>query len=162
MSQIKYKSKFADKKKLLAIVKKSASHNEVLKAYNMNVSGASLKILKNYLTTFNINIDHFAHFQKIKLINKFLNKRKKQNIFCKNSKIDKKTIKKEIIKNNLIPYLCSTLKCPTNESKYWFGIKLTLEMEHINGDRYDNRLENLTFLCPNCHSQTETWRGRKK
>ncbi len=33
-------------------------------------------------------------------------------------------------------------------------------MEHKNGDTYDNRLENLCFLCPNCHSQTKTFSGK--
>ena len=36
----------------------------------------------------------------------------------------------------------------------WQGQKLTLEIDHINGDPKDNRLENVRLLCPNCHSQT--------
>ena len=43
----------------------------------------------------------------------------------------------------------------------WQGEQLTLELEHINGNKKDNRLENLALLCPNCHSQTETWRKKK-
>ena len=42
----------------------------------------------------------------------------------------------------------------------WRGTPLTLQLHHVNGDRVDNRLENLTLLCPNCHSQTDTWSGR--
>lgn len=38
--------------------------------------------------------------------------------------------------------------------------RLPLELDHINGDRYDNRLENLQILCPNCHSLQLTHRGR--
>ena len=41
----------------------------------------------------------------------------------------------------------------------WNGKKLTLQLEHINGIYNDNRLENLIILCPNCHSQTETYAG---
>ncbi|MDE1988391.1 MAG: HNH endonuclease, partial [Patescibacteria group bacterium] len=37
---------------------------------------------------------------------------------------------------------------------------LPLELDHINGDRHDNRLENLRILCPNCHSLKPTHRGR--
>lgn len=45
---------------------------------------------------------------------------------------------------------------------WWFNRPLTLELDHINGNRKDNRLSNLRILCPNCHSQTSTFRGRNK
>ncbi|MER5761643.1 HNH endonuclease signature motif containing protein [Streptomyces sp. NPDC002082] len=44
----------------------------------------------------------------------------------------------------------------------WMGEPLPLEIDHINGDWRDNRPENLRFLCPNCHSATDTYRGRGK
>lgn len=44
----------------------------------------------------------------------------------------------------------------------WLGNPLTLELDHINGVRTDNRRENLRVLCPNCHSQTPTYRRKKK
>ena len=39
---------------------------------------------------------------------------------------------------------------------------IPLELEHKNGNNKDNRIENLTLLCPNCHAQTGTYRGRNK
>jgi transposase-like protein len=44
----------------------------------------------------------------------------------------------------------------------WLGAPISLELHHVNGDGHDNRLTNLRLLCPNCHSQTDTWGGRNK
>lgn len=44
----------------------------------------------------------------------------------------------------------------------WFNKPITLELDHINGNRKDNNLSNLRILCPNCHSQTSTFRGKNK
>jgi hypothetical protein len=44
----------------------------------------------------------------------------------------------------------------------WRGQPLPLELHHVNGDRHDNRVENLQLVCPNCHSITPNWGGRAK
>lgn len=51
-------------------------------------------------------------------------------------------------------------KCTVCNIIEWNGKHIVLEIDHINGDNTDNRLENLRYLCPNCHSQTETYKGR--
>ena len=66
------------------------------------------------------------------------------------------SIKKWLNKFNLLGYKC---QCCGNEGE-WMGKSMTLQLDHINGVNDDNRLENLRFLCPNCHSQTETYTGR--
>ena len=63
--------------------------------------------------------------------------------------------KERLIKANLIEYKCSS--CGITK---WNGKPLTLQLHHINGNNRDNRLENLTFLCPNCHSQTDNFSGK--
>ena len=54
-------------------------------------------------------------------------------------------------------YCC--IKCGISE---WFGIKIILEIDHKDGINDNNKRENLEALCPNCHSLTDTWRGRNK
>lgn len=65
------------------------------------------------------------------------------------------TIRKRLIKAGLLLALCAECGIVT-----WRGHAIALELHHINGDGKDNRLENLALLCPNCHSQTDSWGGR--
>jgi Zn finger protein HypA/HybF involved in hydrogenase expression len=67
------------------------------------------------------------------------------------------SVRKQIIQNNLIEYKCEKCQIYT-----WEGQKLSLHLDHINGKNWDHRLENLRFLCPNCHSQTNNYTGRNK
>lgn len=50
-------------------------------------------------------------------------------------------------------------KCSISE---WQGVRISLELEHKDGNTTNNVRENLEGLCPNCHSITDTWRGRNK
>lgn len=52
-------------------------------------------------------------------------------------------------------------KCEMCNLTTWLNQPITLELEHSDGDKYNNDRANLKLLCPNCHSQTKTWRGRK-
>jgi Zn finger protein HypA/HybF involved in hydrogenase expression len=80
----------------------------------------------------------------------------KEEIFCENSQKTRGRLKELIIKENLIEYKCVGENC--NCVGEWLGKPITLELDHKNGVNNDNRLDNLRFLCPNCHSQTETFR----
>jgi DNA-binding CsgD family transcriptional regulator len=53
-------------------------------------------------------------------------------------------------------------RCAGCDIREWRGSPLSLALHHVNGDGRDNRLENLQLLCPNCHSQTENFAGRKR
>lgn len=54
-----------------------------------------------------------------------------------------------------------THQCEKCKNTKWFDLPITLELEHVDGDRTNNDKSNLKLLCPNCHSQTPTWRRQK-
>lgn len=64
-------------------------------------------------------------------------------------------IKTRLIASGLKKACCE--HCGLSE---WNGQGISLELNHMNGDRFDHRMENLQLLCPNCHAQTETYRGK--
>ena len=64
-------------------------------------------------------------------------------------------VKTRIVKAGLKQKLCELCGIAS-----WNGRPITLALHHMNGDRHDNRIENLQLLCPNCHSQTDTFAGR--
>lgn len=64
-------------------------------------------------------------------------------------------LKKRLVRAGLLRNHCQ--RCGITD---WNGEPLSLELHHLNGVGQDNRLENLTLLCPNCHSQTDSWGGR--
>jgi DNA-binding CsgD family transcriptional regulator len=76
-------------------------------------------------------------------------------LFAANTNRNRGHLKARLISTGLKEPRCE--RCGISE---WLGHPLSIALHHINGDRRDNRLENLELLCPNCHSQTDTFGGR--
>jgi hypothetical protein len=66
------------------------------------------------------------------------------------------------LKLRLIRLGLKTPECETCHNTEWMGKSIPIELDHINGDHLDNRLENLRILCANCHAQTPTYSGRNR
>lgn len=65
----------------------------------------------------------------------------------------KKRLIKEGIKQN---------KCEFCEITEWNGKSLSMQLDHIDGNPHNHKMDNLRIICPNCHSQTETYCGKNK
>jgi transposase len=82
-------------------------------------------------------------------------------MFSENSSHRTCVIRYRIKKYDLLPYYCHNSECPLyKKESIWAGKAVVLHLDHINGINNDHRLENLRWLCPNCHSQTETYCGK--
>jgi len=118
-------------------------------------SGSMAKIVKQRISTENISTDHF----KRKNVNQVggkpvysLDEILVENSFYTNIY----RLKIRLLSGKVLDYKCSICQ----NDGMWCGNPLTLQLDHINGIPNDHRIENLRFLCPNCHSQTETFSGR--
>lgn len=74
------------------------------------------------------------------------------------------TLRKYVLLFSILEYSCSNEKCLLHGivNPTWSGEDLTLDLDHIDGNNKNNEVENLRFLCPNCHSQTLTYKGRNR
>lgn len=79
-------------------------------------------------------------------------------VFVENSTYPRKNIKKRILEKNLLEYKCACCGL----GGYWNDMPLVLQLDHINGVNNDHRLTNLRFLCPNCHTQQDTYAGKNR
>lgn len=81
-----------------------------------------------------------------------------EKILVENSTYARHLLKKRILKENLLEYRCDC--CGLSDS--WNNKKLVLQLDHINGINNDHRLNNLRFVCPNCHSQQDTYAAKNR
>lgn len=140
------------------LLKKSSTISEVLFKLGYTVKGNSwgYSQVKRRMDDLNLDYSIFKGKSAVTKASK-LNNVKKEDILKENCKHQRTVLRRYVIKNNLIPYKCAICGCTE-----WQGKTLSLELDHINGINNDNRLENLRFLCPNCHSQTSTYGSRNQ
>ena len=154
------KHKF-DRKKFSELVKKSQSMGHLLEMLGIVKAGGNYATMKNRIHQWNIDISHWEKGQRERqgYLNTKLNLLKRiplSEILVEYTTYGSNHLRKRLIKEGIFERKC--YKCNNTQ---WMELPITLELEHINGKKTDCRRENLTLLCPNCHSQTPTWRRTK-
>ena len=163
MNTTKYNTKYnIDPKLLIDEVKQSKSCSELLTNIGWNNRSGSLHVkIRNEIKYHNIDTSHWLGHAwskgKTVLQDKRLSKKTVEEIFSENSLVAPSHIRRLVKINNLLPYEC--VDCKMTE---WNNKPLTLQLDHINGIRKDNRLSNLRWMCPNCHSQTDTFCSKNR
>lgn len=76
-------------------------------------------------------------------------------IYSQQSNVQTTKLRKKLLKEGLRQYACE--RCGNTE---WQGVPIPLEVHHLDGDKRNNKINNLQLLCPNCHALTDTYRGR--
>jgi hypothetical protein len=140
------KKKYTDEQ-LIVAVKESSCLQEVLN--KLNLIGGHARI-KHKIINFNLNTDHWKCFtgtipKKVTPLEDLLNEYR----FISN-------LRTRLLNNNIFEYKCKI--CGISD---WNGKFLGLQLDHISGDNRNNKLDNLRLLCANCHSQTDTYCGKK-
>ena len=149
-----------------SVVKNSLSYSEIARKCQLKDRGSNFNTIRKRIKNENIECSHLRggldanrgriflnrRISKEDAINKYFIKGMPQGL----RRIPVRLVKILVLRYNFIEFKCS--KC--NIGNKWCDEFLNLQLDHINGDYTNNELNNLRFLCPNCHSQTNTWGGK--
>ena len=144
------KIKSLTKDEIIKLIEKSESSSDILRNLEISVNAYYLNLIRFTIRShgltppFNPTLSNFA-------------KQKLKDILVENSTFSGNDLKKRLLKEGLLINECQ--ECGIGPE--WNGKALSLQMDHINGINNDHRIENLRILCPNCHSQTDTFCGKR-
>jgi 5-methylcytosine-specific restriction endonuclease McrA len=145
------------KEQLQQLLDSSCFMTEVIKSFGLDPYSGNHRTLTERIMKDNLDVSKLKENRKREQSRLALTRQRIPNsvLFSKKSR-SSKLIRARILQDQLLPYRC--VFCD-NRGEY-NAKPLSLQLDHIDGNPTNNSLENLRFLCPNCHSQTPTFGGR--
>lgn len=161
MRKRKYTKEF-----LTPIVSKSTNYTELLTNLGLKITGGTHRLITMRVKEYQLDTSHFTGHGWNRGKTKHTDERIKNQglkvrmpdtlVFCKNSGYGTSRLFERLIE------LGWKNECSSCKINNWLEKPLRLHVDHKNGNHSDNRLDNLRFLCPNCHQQTDTWGCKMK
>lgn len=141
-------------KEFLKAVKDGYGMVDVMTYLGLRPGGGNYRSIKKLLTELNPDTSHWIQTKtgpkgKRKTLEELLVKDSDYRFSS--------ALKSRLLTEGILEYRCYT--CGINK---WLDQDITLQIDHINGDHLDHRIDNLRLLCPNCHSQTPTHKSKNK
>lgn len=140
-------------------VKASTSWSGVMRCLGLAVAGNSVKFIKASSNELGLDVSHFKGHGWSKGMTGMPSPPQiislSEIMIEKSNYTSSKDLKRRLFKAGL-----KEKRCEHCSNTQWMGKDVPLQLDHINGIRSDNRIENLRVLCPNCHALTPTWGGR--
>lgn len=140
-------------------IKTSLSYRQALFKLGLKESGGNYSVMKQRIINMGLDTSHMTGQGHLKGKTHDWTKKPIETFLVKDREHLYSTYK---LKNRLLEEGLKQHKCEKCGITEWNGNPAPIELDHINGNNRDNRLENLRILCPNCHAQTDTYRGKNK
>ena len=142
-----------DKQYIINIIKSSISIRDCLLKLKGYTSTELYNKFNIFCDEYNVSINHFDNKQKSK---QYINDNRKKDVYFflkENHYISSYKLKKLLFESKI-----KQNKCENCKLSKWLNKDIPLELHHIDGNKYNNKLENLKILCPNCHYFTDTYK----
>ena len=131
------------------------SLKQVMQNLGMNVNNGQYRALKKHYLNSGLTLPKFTPLTGVDVHS--FHKTPDHLFFAKDTYHTGSSLRKRLIDDGK-KYICD--EC--GQEPIWNGKPLVIQVDHVDGDRFNNIKSNLQFLCPNCHTQTETYGSKNK